>query len=64
MNEDTFMALLTTLLRHCRACLSSFERRVLQMLAERIRRKGVQIEAVCRAHSRQSTGAGSWLFRL
>jgi hypothetical protein len=59
MNEDTFMALLTTILQDCRACLCSFECQVLQILGDGIRRKSAQIEASCRSQSHKSTGAGS-----
>jgi len=58
MSKDTFMALLTTILQDCRARLCGLEGRVLQMLGNRIRRKGAQIEARYRSARRaKSTGA-------
>jgi hypothetical protein len=58
MSEDTFMALLTTILQDCRARLCGLEGRVLQMLGERIRRKSAQIEAHYQsARQAKSTGA-------
>jgi hypothetical protein len=58
MSKDAFMALLTTILQDCRARLCGLEGRVLQMLGERIRRKGAQIEGSYQfARRAKSTGA-------